>query len=90
MAIHSMQDLEDGELDQVSGGYIHDHNNKEGDWEVIDDSTGEVLARQLLRSQAERKAAERGLSTKRLSWEELVQLRETGSVTPRHFWYEWQ
>ena len=86
--LHHGKELSEEELKQAAGGYIFDNENLEYEWEVIDDKTGNVIRRGMARWEAEDFASSHGLSTKRLSWNELKRLRETGFVEPS--WYSFE
>ena len=83
-----MHKLNEEELEQAAGGYILDNDNLECEWQVIDDKTGDVIRRGMRRWEAEDYANTHGISAKRLSWNELKVLRETGSVEPSYYSYE--
>ena len=69
--------MENEELKEVNGGYLFgsgDHLNDK--WEVIDDNTGEVLAKFQTWDEAERAAREQyGMSTEIIFWDKLRDLR---------------
>ena len=80
--LHHGKELSEEELKQAAGGYIFDNENLEYEWEVIDDKTGNVIRRGMARWEAEDFASSHGLSTKRLSWNELCFGVNTNSNLP--------
>ena len=84
MAAKSFKEIDEANLQGVSGGYVFDtaelcsNPNVPDRFEVIN-SKGEVIAKAPYPGVAERIAKERGESSEQLSWERLQRLRETGS-----------
>ncbi len=68
------------ELDDVAGGYIYNTAtdcNSPSNYEVINDKTGNVMARGITsKDEAMAKATELGQSTETLIWQELDNLRK--------------
>ena len=76
---NSIKELHSNEMEQISGGYIFDASRFYSDivfaWEVIDDETGNVMAVCATSDMAMQEAAALGLSTRRIGWSEVVELR---------------
>lgn len=73
------QALENGELEEVSGGYIYGEGAPGLEWEVVDDGNGEVLGRYETKEEAITMAWRKGQSPKRVYWhgdQGLFRLRE--------------
>ena len=87
MAILDASKLNEEELKEVNGGYVYNTRNIRFDergngycaWEVIDDTTGDVLQTVKSYGDAVRVCQERNLSVSELSWPQLDNLRKTGS-----------
>ena len=75
MAILNLQELNDEQLEKVGGGYIFNANNGPYGFEIIDDNTGEVIARDYPILAAQQYCQDHGLSSDWISWEELLSLR---------------
>lgn len=77
MIFNESQRLDDGQAEQVTGGYIHISFGGEhpGEWEVVDDFTGEVLARYEFLREAEDAADRLGMSTRKISTTQLKMLQ---------------
>ena len=74
-------------MDSVSGGYIYSKGiDPQYHWEVINDETGDVMARLDSRRKAKDVAKGLGQSTRELSVKELERLREEGVVPPKGWW----
>ena len=93
MAIFNGNKLNEEELNEVNGGYIHDtgkllvgNGNIYHQLEVIDDKTGDVIQVANSYGEANRICKERGLSTVEISDDSLKALRNgsacVGSKTP--------
>jgi len=75
----------DGDLDQVAGGYLFlMEKSGLGKDQVIDDKTGKVLAEDRFADYryALEAARKYGVSAKSITWEELYNLRNYGSINP--------
>lgn len=73
-----MENIEDTELDSVNGGYVFDHlDYATGDteYQVIDDKTGEVLARYTRLREAQKDCRERGISDEGAVWATIDRIR---------------
>ena len=68
---------DDEQIEEVAGGYIHIAMVGEhaGEWEVIDDNTGEVLGRYERVREAEEAADKLGMSVKKISSVQLKKLQ---------------
>lgn len=77
MSIDEPRKLDDEQLEEVSGGYIHISFGGEhaGEWEVIDDYTGEVLGRYERLQEAEQAAEKFGMDTKKISTRQVEMLQ---------------
>ena len=65
------------ESEKVSGGYVFGRGELEGKrWEVIDDSSGEVLGRYATKQEAREMAEKKFQSRSQISWDELSDLRD--------------
>ena len=77
MSIDEPRQLDDEQIEEVAGGYIHIAMVGEhaGEWEVIDDNTGEVLGRYERVREAEEAADKLGMSVKKISSVQLKKLQ---------------
>ena len=74
----ALDEIEDDELKDVNGGYVFHHvDNDRGidEYQVIDDTTGEVLAGHERRLDAMVDSRQRGFSNNSLVWSALQRLR---------------
>ena len=74
----ALDEIEDDELKDVNGGYVFHHvDNDRGidEYQVIDDTTGSVLAKHERRLDAMIDSEQRGFSAKPLVWVALQNLR---------------
>ena len=71
------EELSSEDLEKINGGYIYNGPHTCGQYEVIDDKTGDVLERFWLSADAIHYAKRTGNSTDYISWPELVSLRDT-------------
>ena len=74
----ALDEIEDDELKDVNGGYVFHHvDNDRGidEYQVIDDTTGEVLAGHERRLDAMIDSRQRGFSVQPLVWAALQNLR---------------
>ena len=74
----ALDEIEDDELKDVNGGYVFHHvDNDRGidEYQVIDDTTGEVLAGHERRLDAMVDSRQRGFSNNSLTWVALQRLR---------------
>ena len=77
----SIMELSQEALEQVSGGYVFnvDERSRPQEWEVISDSDGSVVEKVYgWRKDAQARARELGFSEKELDWAELNALRKYG------------
>lgn len=81
MSADELHRLDDGQVEEVAGGYIHISFGGEhaGEWEVIDDYTGEVLGRHERLQEAEEAADRLGMDTKKISTKQ-VQMLQNGEL----------
>ena len=77
MALFDKSKLTEEELKEAGGGYIF---RPDSTYEVIDDKTGDVIRGGLTYDQAVSYCKNCGVDTRQLSWNQLEQLRETGSI----------
>ena len=77
MALFDKSKLTEEELKDAAGGYIFQPGSG---YEVIDDKTGDVIKGGLTYAQAVSYCNDIGVDTRQLSWNQLEQLRETGSI----------
>ena len=73
-----LDEIEDNELKDVNGGYVFHHvDNDRGvdEYQVIDDTTGEVLAKHERSLDAMIDSRQRGFSNNSLVWSALQRLR---------------
>ena len=72
------EQMEDDELESVNGGYVFYHmdfDKGKNEYQVIDDTTGEVLATHNWHQAAERDCRQRGLSGDIVAWSTVERLR---------------
>jgi hypothetical protein len=71
------KELKEDELEKVDGGYVFFDRYGSGKWQVIDDIHGGIRDYEYLSKQAAQEAAaEKGLSTDEISWDDLDKLRK--------------
>ena len=77
MSIDEPRQLDDEQIEEVAGGYIHISFGGEhaGEWEVIDDNTGEVLGWYDRLQEAEEEADRLGMDTKKISTRQVEMLQ---------------
>ena len=75
MAILNLQELNEEQLEKVGGGYIFNAKNGPYGFEIIDDDTGAVIARDYPIFAAQKYCEDHGLSPDWISWEDLLALR---------------
>ena len=87
MGDNPLKPLDDGQVEDVAGGYLFDTYELNGDYttlqkpfEVVDDK-GNVVRRFWSTDDARQFAKENGYSTDWISLEQLQKLRETGSLS---------
>ena len=74
-----LQKLGDELIDAISGGFIHEQEN--GRYEIIDDMTGDVIAKDWRYNEYIAEYCERhGVSVKEISDEQLKKLRKYGPI----------
>jgi hypothetical protein len=84
MSGEPLKKLDDGQVEEVVGGYIFDSTELTGwppgpqPWEVLDDK-GDVVARFHHPGEAADFAAANGYSTEHLDWSQVQKLRNSGS-----------
>ena len=72
------KELSADQLDDVSGGfgYYNPYGADDQEWEFINDKTGAVMHRDESKEDVQGWAKELGHSTKQISWNDVVKLRE--------------
>ena len=66
--------LSDEDMGNVSGGYIY--HNDQGNWEVINDTTGNVVSWHNTKEQAENTACDEGYNSIKVDWDTVKRIRE--------------
>ena len=69
-------ELPDEIMDAVAGGYIFKAREVENGYEVINDTTGDVMASGLTRAEARSKAEELGQTPAAIDWSTLKDIRD--------------
>ncbi len=81
MSKENKKELNENQLDNVSGGYIIHNPSPYGfDWQVIDDNTGYAVGRYNTKEEALKMAEKKLQSSKELTPEEILNIRKISAI----------
>ena len=75
--------LSDEDMGNVSGGFVF--KNYEGQWEVINDTTGDVVSTHNTKEQAENAALDKGYKSREVDWDSVEKLRNPHPRSRSHW-----